>query len=94
MLALSSEVQTYIDQSLANAIAHRLPAERETYFTVKEVAATLHVHPDTVLRLIHSGALRSVGKGKLLRVPQSAIDDYFSPRSAAKIVRGARHAAA
>lgn len=76
MVALSPEIQTAIDVAVARAIARRFPAARETFLAIKEAAATLGCHRDTVRRLIHDGKLRSVGSGKLLRVPQSAIDDY------------------
>jgi excisionase family DNA binding protein len=76
--ALSPEIENLIEQSVARAVARRLPSPRETYLTVKDVSTAMHVHADTVLRMIHAGTLRSVGAGKLLRIPQSALDEYFS----------------
>jgi excisionase family DNA binding protein len=78
---LTPEIQSYIDSRVAHAIAQRLPAARETYLRVKEAAGQLGCHPDTVLRFIHAHTLRSVGSGKLLRIPQSAIAEYLENSS-------------
>jgi excisionase family DNA binding protein len=78
---LSPEIQSAIDASVASAIARRLPAARETYLKIKEAAQQLSVHSDTVLRFVHAGTLRSVGSGKLLRIPQSAIAEYLEAKS-------------
>jgi excisionase family DNA binding protein len=51
---------------------------RESYYTTKSAAALLLVHPDTIARLIASGALRSVGTGRLKRIAQSAINEYLA----------------
>ena len=81
MSALSPEIQSAIDTAVALAVAQRLPAARETYLRVKEAAAQLDVHSDTVLRFVHAGTLRAVGSGKLLRIPQSAIAEYLEATS-------------
>ena len=78
MSALSPEILAAIDA----AVAKRLPPLRESYFKIREAAELLHVHPDTCLRLVHSGKLRAVGHGKLIRIPQSAIAACFPAVSA------------
>jgi excisionase family DNA binding protein len=84
MSALSPEIQYAIDTSVARAIAQRLPSPRETYLRIKEAAAQLSVHPDTISRFISAGTLRAVGAGKLLRVPQSAIAEYLESSTAVR----------
>lgn len=78
MSDLPPEIRAAIDLAVARAIAKRLPAPRESYLRVKEAAARLDIHPDTVLRHIHAGRIRAVGEGKLLRVPESAVDEFMN----------------
>jgi excisionase family DNA binding protein len=85
MSALSPEIQSAIDASVASAIARRLPTPRETYLKIKEAAAQLSVHGDTVLRFVHAGELLAVGSGKLLRIPQSAIQEYLEATSSTAV---------
>ena len=73
MSALDPAILAAIDE----AVARRVSPPRETYFTVRDVATQLRVSSDTVLRLVHRDKLRAVGRGKLLRIPQSAIAACF-----------------
>ena len=73
MSALDPAILAAIDE----AVARRVSPPRETYFTVRDVAKMFGIHTDTCLRLVHSGKLRAVGRGKLLRIPQSAIAACF-----------------
>jgi excisionase family DNA binding protein len=73
MLELSPEIESCIAEIVRREIARQESTPRETYLTVKEVATRLNCHPDTILRRIHSLQIKSIGKGKLLRVPESAV---------------------
>jgi excisionase family DNA binding protein len=77
MSALSPEIQKAIDAAVARAVAHLAP--REQYLTAYECADVMKLHRDTVLRLVHGGKLRSVGRGRQLRIPHSAVVEYFAP---------------
>jgi excisionase family DNA binding protein len=48
----------------------------EQCYTVDETAKVLRLHPSTVRRLIRTGELRAVGRGKRRRVPLWAIREY------------------
>lgn len=88
MAALSPEVQSEIAARVDSAVARAVAriARSETYLTAKECGAVMRLHEDTVLRYIRAGKLRSVGSGRHLRIPHSAIVDFFaaSPEPAAK----------
>lgn len=45
----------------------------EKFLTVEQVASRLHVHPITVRRHLRCGTLRGIKRGKLWRVPESAL---------------------
>ena len=84
MSSLAPEVEKEINRAVARAVA--LIARSETYLTAKECGAVMRFHEDTVLRYIRAGKLRSVGSGRHLRIPHSAIAEFFaaSPEPAAK----------
>jgi excisionase family DNA binding protein len=79
-----------IEAAIERAVAKRLPPLRESYLKIREAAAILHVHPDTISRLIHSGELGCVGAGKLTRIPNSAIATYLETNSTAAKVAAHR----
>src|SRR5690554_2047266 len=45
----------------------------EMYLTVEQVAARLQLHPETVRRQLKSGVLRGVRRGRVWRIPESAL---------------------
>lgn len=47
-------------------------------FSVRQVAEHLDVQPNTVYMLISAGALRAIRVGRLLRVPQRALEEYLA----------------
>ena len=47
--------------------------KHETLLTVEQAAERLSVHPITVRRHLRSGLLRGVKRGRLWRVPESAL---------------------
>lgn len=49
-------------------------------YPVPEVASYLGVEPPTIYSLIRNGKLRSVHVGRLIRIPQSALDDFIAGR--------------
>ena len=81
---LQAEIAAQVDRAVARAVARIAP--REEYFTAKECAAVIKVHEDTVLRWARARKLRSVGRGRHLRIPHSAIVEFFaaSPEPAIK----------
>ncbi len=46
--------------------------------SVREVAALLGVHPQTVRRLIHEGRLEGIRIGSGLFVPRAALDELLA----------------
>lgn len=54
----------------------------ENYLTVEQVAARLQLHPFTIRRQLQSGRLRGVKRGRVWRVPESALGES-SPHSGA-----------
>ncbi len=46
--------------------------------SVREVAAQLGVHPETIRRLIHDGRLDAVRVGRVLRVHREAVDGFLA----------------
>jgi excisionase family DNA binding protein len=50
----------------------------ETLYSVREVAAKLGVHPETVRRLIHDGRLDAVRVGRVLRVDAAALEVFLA----------------
>ena len=46
--------------------------------SVREVAAQLGVHPETIRRLIHDGRLDAVRVGRVLRVHREAVDSFLA----------------
>jgi excisionase family DNA binding protein len=46
--------------------------------SVRDVAAQLGVHPETVRRLIHDGRLDAVRVGRVLRVHRDAVDRFLA----------------
>ena len=49
-----------------------------TLVSVREVAAELGVHPETIRRLIHDGRLDAVRVGRVLRVHRAALDGFLA----------------
>jgi excisionase family DNA binding protein len=56
-------------------------------FSVRQVADTLGVHPETIRRLIHDGRLDAVRVGRVLRIDRAAVS-AFVDRQRIKPVRG------
>jgi excisionase family DNA binding protein len=54
-----------------------LEPERESLYSVREVASQLGVHPETIRRLIHDGRLDAVRIGRVLRVHKQAVDSFL-----------------
>jgi excisionase family DNA binding protein len=75
---LTPEINAAID-----AAVKRLRPARETYLRIREAAVEINCHHGTILRLVHAGKLRSVGAGKLIRIPLSACTEYLEASSAA-----------
>ena len=50
--------------------------ERHRLYSVREVAAKLGVHPETIRRLIHDGRLDAVRVGRVLRVDPEAVRTF------------------
>jgi len=88
-MSLSLEIETAIQVAVAREVKRQLPPQRERYLTVKESSGPeyLNCHTDTVLRLVKAGELRSVGSGKMLRIPVSAISECLANRAAKKAAR-------
>lgn len=55
-----------------------LSVEAEQTYKVPEVAAYLRVDKAAVYEMIRDGALRHVRIGRLIRVPQSALDEFLA----------------
>ena len=49
----------------------------EAWYSVREVAGRLGVHPETVRRLIHAGRLEAVRDGRALRVPADSVAELL-----------------
>lgn len=77
-MQLTPDIQKAIDSAVTRAVARI--ARSETYFTAKECGAVMRLHEDTVLRYIRAGKLRCVGSGRHLRIPHSAVVDFFAAR--------------
>jgi excisionase family DNA binding protein len=54
-----------------------LPLPDRVLLTVKDVAAALDCHPNTIRRAVKTGALYSVRVGRHVRIPRPAIDMYL-----------------
>ena len=52
--------------------------EPDGFVSVREVAAQLGVHPETIRRLIHDGRLDAVRIGRVLRVHREAVDRFLA----------------
>ena len=50
------------------------------FYSVRQVADQLAVHPETVRRLIHGGDLDAVRVGRLLRVASESVDAFLAGR--------------
>jgi len=58
----------------------------ETYFTVKQIAEKLHIHPETIRQWIRAGDLRGFlmgGTKSGFRVAASDLDDFIARRKPA-----------
>jgi len=65
------------------ATVHRMS---ENLYSVRQVADTLGVHPETIRRLIHDGRLDAVRIGRVLRVDGGALAGFVA-RQRVKPVR-------
>lgn len=50
----------------------------ETLYSVRQVADTLGVHPETIRRLIHDGRLDAVRIGRVLRVEANSLAGFVA----------------
>jgi excisionase family DNA binding protein len=50
----------------------------ENLYTVRQVADTLGVHPETIRRLIHDGRLDAVRIGRVLRVEANTLAGFVA----------------
>lgn len=55
-------------------------AAREPVYKVGEIARDWQCQAGTIYGLISAGKLRAVRVGRLIRVPQSAVDDFLAGR--------------
>ena len=58
----------------------------ENLYSVRQVADTLGVHPETIRRLIHDGRLEAVRIGRVLRVDGNSLAGFVA-RQRVKPVR-------
>jgi excisionase family DNA binding protein len=63
----------------------------EPHYTVKELAALLKVHEETIRRLCDRGELRSIRVATNRRIPESAVTEYMD--GAQNVVRFKRKSA-
>ncbi len=59
---------------------------RSALYSVREVAALLGVHPETIRRLIHDGRVAAVRVGRVLRIESYEVDRFLA-RQRVKPVR-------
>lgn len=52
----------------------------ELYLTTEQVADRLQLHPETIRRQIQSGRLRAIRRGRVYRIPESAIEESSPQR--------------
>ena len=50
----------------------------EPYYTTRELAEMLHVHPETIRRAARRGPLRSLRFGHDRRYPESAVREWLA----------------
>lgn len=55
----------------------------EMFLTVEQAAERLQLHPATVRRQLRTGALRGVRRGRVYRIPESALLQSTAPKTAA-----------
>ncbi len=66
-----------------------------TLLTVEQYAAMTQLHPDSVRRQLRSGRLRAVKKGRVWRIPSSAVhEDSRAPKTANRWAAAAKDMAA
>lgn len=56
----------------------RLNEVSENLYSVRQVAETLGVHPETIRRLIHDGRLDAVRIGRVLRVDSQSLAGFVA----------------
>lgn len=56
----------------------RLSEVSEHLYSVRQVADTLGVHPETIRRLIHDGRLDAVRIGRVLRVEANSLAGFVA----------------
>ena len=52
----------------------------ELYLTPDQAAQRLQLHPETIRRQIKAGKLRAIRRGRLFRIPESALAENSAPR--------------
>jgi len=55
----------------------------ELYLTPEQVAERLQLHPETVRRQLKAGKLRGVRRGRVWRIPETALSESTSERTSA-----------
>jgi excisionase family DNA binding protein len=50
---------------------------RSVLYSVRELAALLGVHPETIRRLIHDGRVEAVRIGRVLRIESHEVDRFL-----------------
>jgi excisionase family DNA binding protein len=73
----SPEMRELIAQEISRALG---PWQQEKYLTAKDAADLMRCNPQTVLRLVHAGRLKSAGEGRLLRILQSSLKHFMAER--------------
>lgn len=65
----------------------------EMYLTAEQVAARLQLHPETVRRQLKAGLLHGVRRGRVWRVPESALSGAASSTRTAAEASQAKNSA-
>jgi excisionase family DNA binding protein len=49
----------------------------DVYYTIKQVADKVSVHPDTIRKLVSNGKMEAVKFGGAIRISESAVTNYL-----------------
>lgn len=60
----------------------------ELLLTVEQAAERLQMHPETVRRQLRRGTLHGVKRGRVFRIPESALEDATPKPGAGPTLRG------